>query len=192
MTQQLATIHARRGRPCAVCSLSSDRRTALETALATGTSISRIAKQDWAPGRESITHHVNSGHLPEQLQQQAERAQGLDHTSVVARISDIARRARTSALEAAEAGNQGALARANDSELRALMALSAMGETSEFEIEQRAAHRDLSAAVIHLARRDPAAVEAVADELESMYRPLLAEEIRDQYPDSENDRKVSE
>lgn len=188
---QLAPAQPRRGRPCAVCSLSSDRRTALEMALASGSSIVRISKQDWAPGRESIAHHLRAGHLPEQLQQQAERAQGLDYTTVTARITDIARRARTTALEAAEAGDRAGVLRAGDSELRALSIIAAGGETSEFEIEQRAAHRDLSAAVIRLARRDPAAAEAVADELESMHRPLLADDIRDQYPDSENDREVS-
>lgn len=181
---------ARRGRPCAVCSLPSQQRTSVETALAEGVSISRISKQHWAPGRESITHHLNAGHLRADLQQQAERAQGLDFTSVVARISDIAGRARTTALEAAEAGDRTTVLRAGDSELRALSVLAAAGESSEHEIAQRAAHRDLSAAVLRLARHDPTAVEAVAVELEGMFRPLLADLLRDQISISETTKGV--
>lgn len=143
------------------------------------------------PGRESITHHLNGGHLAADLQQQAERAQGMDYTSVVARISDIAGRARTTALEAAEAGDRTAVLRAGDSELRALSVLAAAGETSEHEIAQRTAQRDLSAAIVRLARRNPEAVEPVAVELESMYRPHLAEEIRDQMSISETTKGVS-
>lgn len=178
---------ARVGRPCGVCSLPSQQRTSLETALAEGVSISRIAKQHWAPGRESITHHINGGHLPQQLQQQVERAQGLDYTSVVARITDIAGRARTTALEAAEAGDRTAVLRAGDSELRALSVLANSGETSEHEIAQRAAQRDLAVALFRLARRDPEAGEAAAIELEAMHRPLLADEIREQFPESRNE-----
>lgn len=157
----------------------------LETALAEGVSISRVSQQHWAPGRESISHHLKAGHLPEQLQQQAERAQGLDYTSVVARISDIAGRARTTALEAAEAGDRTAVLRAGDSELRALSILVGSGESSEHDVAQRAAHRDLSVAVLRLARRNPEAVEPVVAELEDMYLPLLASEIREQFPISE-------
>lgn len=184
MEANTVIVQPRRGRPCGVCSLSSGHRTMLESALAAGTSIVRISRQDWAPGRESIAYHLRSGHLPKQLQQRAERAQGLDHTSVIARIADIAQRARTTALEAREAEDRTGTLRAGDSELRALSVLAAAGETSEHEVAQRAAHRDLSAAVIRLARRDPAAVEAVAVELDRMYRPLLSAEIRDQFPDS--------
>lgn len=170
-----------------MCSLPSAQRTALETALAAGSSISSIAKQDWAPGRESITHHLKGGHLPAQLQQQAERATGLDYTSVVGRISDIAERARSTAIEAAEAGDRAGVLRAGDSELRALSILATSGETSEFEITQRSAHRDLSVAVVRLAREGSVAVQAIADELESMHRPLLADEIREQFPESRNE-----
>ena len=175
------------GRPCGVCSLSSSQRTSLETALAEGVSISRISKQPWSPGRESITHHINGGHLPAQLQERVERAQGVDYTSVVARISDIAARARTTALEAAEAGDRTAVLRAGDSELRALSVLANNNETSEQEIAQRVAQRDLAVALFRLARRDPQAGEAVAVELESMHRPLLADEIRQQFPESRNE-----
>lgn len=184
---QIAPTAARPGRPCGVCSLSSSQRTSLETALAEGVSISRISQQHWAPGRESITHHLKAGHLPADLQERAERATGLDYTSVMARITDIAERARTSALEAVEAGNQTALARANDSELRALSMLVNNNESSEQEIAQRAAQRDLAVALFRLARRDPQAGEAVAVELEGMYRPLLADELRQQFPESRNE-----
>lgn len=187
MEANAAVAQPRRGRPCGVCALSSEHRTMLESALAAGTSIVRISRQDWAPGRESIAYHLRSGHLPEQLQQRAERALGLDHTSVVARISDIAQRARTTALEAAEAEDRIGVLRAGDSELRALSVLAAAGETSEHEVAQHAAHRDLSAAVIRLARRYPEAAEAVAAELDRMYLPLLSAEIRDQFPDARNE-----
>lgn len=184
MSQQLT--QARRGRPCGVCSLSSQHRTAVETALAAGTSISRISKLDWAPGRESIAFHVRAGHLPQQLQQQAERAQGLDHTTVLARVTDIARRARTVALEATEAGDRTGVLRAGDSELRALSVLVTTGETSEQEIELRSMFKDLAAAVVRVSRRDPETAETIAAELDRMHRPAIADDIREQ-ADSENE-----
>jgi hypothetical protein len=184
MSQQLT--QARRGRPCGVCSLSSQYRTAVETALAAGTSIVRISRQDWAPGRDSIAYHLRAGHLAAELQQQAERAQGVDYTTVVARISDIAQRARTVALEAAEAGDRTGVLRAGDSELRALSVLAATGETSEQEIELRSMFKDLSAAVVRVSRRDPETAETIAAELDRMHRPAIADDIRDQ-ADSENE-----
>lgn len=156
-------------------------------ALAEGVSISRIARQPGMPGRESITNHLRAGHLAADLQERAERALGMDYSSVVARITDIAGRARSTALEAAEAGDRTAVLRAGDSELRALSVLVNNGESSEHEIAQRAAHRDLSVALLRLARRDPEAVEPIAVELENMFRPLLADEIREQFPDFRNE-----
>ena len=99
---------------------------------------------------------------------------------MVARISEIAQRARTTALEAAEADDRAGVLRAGDSELRALSALAVAGETSEQEIAARAAHRDVTTAVIRVARRDAATAEAIAIELDAMYRPILAEEVREQ------------
>ncbi len=181
-TSAVATVQPRRvGRPCGVCSLPSQQRTALETALASGTSISRISRLEWSPGRESITHHLQSGHLSEQLQERAERAQGLDLTTVVARISDIAQRARTTAIEAAEAGDRAGVLRAGDSELRALSVLATSGESSELDIARRRSFQDLSAAVVRVARRDADTAEIVAVELDAMYRPILAEDIREQF-----------
>ncbi|WP_426181846.1 hypothetical protein [Microbacterium sp. TWP3-1-2b2] len=118
--------------------------------------------------------------MPQQLQDQAERAQGLDVTTVVARISDIAQRARSTALEAAEAGDRAGVLRAGDSELRALAVLATNGETSELEIERRRSYQDLSAAVIRVSRRDPETAERIASELDRMNRPILAEDVRDQ------------
>jgi alkylhydroperoxidase/carboxymuconolactone decarboxylase family protein YurZ len=131
---------------------------------------------------------VQAGHLPAQLQERAERAQGLDYTTVVARISDIAQRARQTALEAADAGDRAGVLKAGDSELRALAVLTANGESSETEMQLRAAFRDVSAAAFRIARRDPNAAETIAAELDAMHRPSIAEEIRDQAPSSEIER----
>ncbi|MDQ0725693.1 hypothetical protein [Microbacterium sp. W4I20] len=109
---------------------------------------------------------------------------GLDHTTVLARVSDIAGRARTAALEAADAGDRAAVLKAGDSELRALGILTANGETSEQEIALRSMFRDIAAAVIRLARHDAAAAEPVAAELDRMHRSAIAADIREQYPES--------
>ncbi|WP_350352497.1 hypothetical protein ABS642_05150 [Microbacterium sp. A8/3-1] len=103
---------------------------------------------------------------------------------------DAAQRARETALDALESGNPTVVLRAGDAEVRALSMLSALGETSEDEIQFRVAAKDLAAAVIRVARRDPATAEVIAAELDSMYRPAIADDIRDQYPDSEIDREV--
>ena len=116
-----------------------------------------------------------------------ERVTGLDSTTIAARIGDAARRARETAIEAVENGDHTIVLRAGDAEVRALSMLSAMGETSETEIELRAMFKDIAAAVIRVARRDAEAAEAIAEELELMHRPILAEDVRDQIPDSRNE-----
>jgi hypothetical protein len=163
-----------------VCSLPAREREQIEIALAEGHSISRVSRQHWAPGRESIAHHLQAGHLRADLQGRAERALGLDHTSLLARISEIAQRARTTALEAAEAGDRQGVLRAGDSELRALAVLTATGESGEAEISQREIYRDASVALVRVARRDPGVAEAVAAELDRMHRPFLADDLREQ------------
>ena len=185
---QLAPASARRvGRPCGVCSLPSDERTALESALAAGTSISRISRQPGLPGRDSIRAHIAAGHLPEQLQGTIERQQGLDAVTITARIADAAERARTTALDAVEAGNATVVLRAGDAEVRALGMLTAMGETSETEIQLRTMFRDVAMAVIRVARRDAATAEIIAAELDAMHRPAIADDIREQSATSRNE-----
>lgn len=173
-------IQRRVGRPCGVCSLPSDERTALETALAAGTSISRISRQPGLPGRDSIRAHIAAGHLPQQLQATIERMQGLDSATIAARVVDAAQRARETALDALQSGNATVVLRAGDAEVRALGMLTAMGETSEDEVTLRTMHRDVAAAVIRVARRDPETAEIIAAELDSMHRPSIADDIRDQ------------
>jgi hypothetical protein len=171
------------GRPCGVCALPAPQRERVEIALAEGVSISRISQQHGAPGRDSIRHHLDSGHLRHDLQNRAERALGLDYTTVVARVSDIAQRARTTALEAAEAGDRAGVLRAGDSELRALAVLVGNGETSEIDIARNAWMRDVSIAVVRVGRRGDRAVDAVADELDALHRPEIADEIRALIPE---------
>lgn len=168
------------GRPCAVCALPAQQRERVEVALAEGTSISSISRQHGGPGRDSIRHHLDSGHLRHDLQSRAERALGLDYTTVTARISEIAQRARTTAIEAADAGDRAGVLRAGDSELRALAVLVGNGQTSEIDIARLEAYRDNVVALVRVARRDSAVGEAVAAELDQMHRPNLAEDIRNQ------------
>lgn len=182
---QLAAAPRRRGRPCGVCALSSDERTALEAALASGMSISRISRQPGLPGRDSIRAHIAAGHLPQQLQATIERMQGLDSATIAARVVDAAQRARETALDAMSNGNPTVVLRAGDAEVRALGMLTAMGEPSEDEVTLRTMHRDVTAAVIRVARRDPATAEITAAELDSMHRPGIADDIRDQSANSE-------
>jgi hypothetical protein len=112
---------------------------------------------------------------------------GLDSATIAARVVDAAQRARETALDALEAGNATVVLRAGDAEVRALSMLSAMGETSEAEIELRTMFRDVANAVIRVARRDPHAAEVIAAELDAMHRPAIADDIRDQYVNSENE-----
>lgn len=168
-----------------MCSLTSEERTSLESALAAGTPISRISRQTWAPGRDSIRAHIQAGHLPQQLQETVERMHGLDSVTIAGRVVDAAQRARETALDALQSGNPTVVIRAGDAEVRALSMLSAMGETSETEVQLRTMYRDVAMAVIRVARRDPATAEVIAAELESMHRPTIADDIRDQITNSE-------
>lgn len=184
----ITPVPSRRGRPCAVCALSSEARTRLETQLASGWSISRISRQTWAPGRDSIRFHVRAHHLPAQLQDVVERVTGLDTTTVLARVSDIATRARAASLEAEEAGDRAGVLKAGDAELRALGMLSAHGEHSEADIELRDAFAAIARAVYLSARRgERDTVSAVAAELYEMGRAEIAEDILDQIPDLRNE-----
>ncbi|MEZ3156685.1 hypothetical protein AB1K56_07090 [Microbacterium sp. BWR-S6Y] len=180
-----STAPARRvGRPCAVCALPAPQREQVEIALAQGTSISSIAKQHGAPGRESITHHIKAGHVRADLDEKIARAQGMDWTTVSARIAEIAQRARTTALEAAEAGDRQGVLRAGDSELRALSVLATSGADSEYEIARNAWTQDVALAVVRVGRRGDQAVDAVANELVALHRPEIADEIRALIPES--------
>lgn len=182
------TPAARRGRPCGVCALSAEQRTQLETQLASGWSISRISRQLWAPGRDSIRHHIRSYHLPAAIQGEVERVTGLDTTTLLARVGDIATRARTSAQEAEEAGDRAGVLKAGDAELRALGILSASGVHSEADMELNAAFRDIARAVYLTARRgERDAVETIAAELYEAGRAEIAEDILDQIPNSRNE-----
>jgi hypothetical protein len=149
----------------------------VETSLAAGVSIARISRERGAPSPDAISRHIRSGHLPRQIEERVLRVTGLDSVAIASRVLDIARRARTSALIAAEQHNHAAVARAGDSELRALTALVAMGAHSEAEVELDAAARHVFRAVINVARRDPASAEAVAAELEKQGHASLAEDV---------------
>lgn len=184
MEHQAAAPARRVGRPCAVCALPAQQRERVEVALAQGTSISSISRQHGAPGRESITSHIRAGHVRADLDEKITRAQGMDWTTVVARVADIAQRARQTALEAREAGDRAGALKAGDSELRALSVLSTNGATSEYDIARNAWTQDVARAVVLVGRRGDLAVDAVADELDTLYRPDIADELRALHPDS--------
>lgn len=148
--------------------------------MASGTPISRIARQAGAPGRDSLRFHIQAGHLPAQLQDAVERVTGLDSTTIAARIVDAAQRAPETALVALASSDHTVAIRAGDAEVRALGMLTHMGETSEAEIQLRAGFRDVTAAVYRVARRDPDVAERIAAELDQMHRPLVADDLRAQ------------
>lgn len=166
-----------------MCSLPAHEREQVEVALADGTSISSISRQYGAPGRESITHHIRAGHVRADLDEKIARAQGLDWTTVVARIADIAQRARQTAQEAAEAGDRAGVLKAGDSELRALSVLATNGADSEYEIARQAWTHDVAVAVVRVGRRGDQAVDAVADELDALHLPEIADELRALIPE---------
>lgn len=177
MTGNAIVEPRRAGRPCSVCSLTPALRTGLETQLAQGVSIARISRQRGAPSADAIARHIRAGHLPRQIEERVLRATGLDSVAVASRVLDIARRARASALIAAEQNNHAAVARAGDSELRALSALVAMGGASEMEIELDAASRRVFQAVVNVARTNPASARAVAAELERLGHVTEADDV---------------
>lgn len=117
-----------------------------------------------------------------------ERVTGLDTTTVLARVGDIATRARTASLEAEEAGDRAGVLKAGDAELRALGMLSAHGEHSEADIELRDAFAAIARAVYLSARRgERDTVETIAAELYEMGRAEIAEDILDQIANSRNE-----
>lgn len=189
MNTTTAAAPARRGRRCEVCALQPQLRLVVETALADGTSFSRIARNNGAPSRDSLRRHVAQGHLPAALQDRAERAQGLDLTTIVSRISDVAQRARRTALEAAEAGDRAGVLRAGDGELRALTALQGAGIDDERQAALLAMRGAVAKAAYSLAQTSPELAEMIAIELENDGHHDLADELRPQIP--ETNREVS-
>lgn len=167
-----------------MCALPAPQREQVEIALAQGTSISSISRQHGAPRRESIASHIRAGHVRADLDEKIARAQGMDWTTVVARIAEIAQRARQTALEAAEVGDRQCVLRAGDSELRALSVLATNGADSEYEIARQAWTHDVSVALVRVGRRGDQAVHAVADELDALHRPEIADELRALIPES--------
>lgn len=184
MTQQLATIPARRGRRCEVCSLPTEVRTRVESALAQGVPLSRVARSSDSPGRDSLRRHITSGHLAPAVQQAVERVHGLDSTTVAARIVDAARRAREVSIEAMADGDRAHVLRAIDTEMRSLAVLSTLGVNSETDVEIAQAYQDTARAVFIAARNDSAAAEAVAAELYDVGRGDVAEDLLSQVPET--------
>lgn len=179
MTTTTAAAPARRGRRCDVCSLAPQLRLAVETALADGTSLSRIARSSpSAPSRDSLRRHVQQGHLPVQLQDRAARAQGLDLTTLVSRVSDIAQRARSTALEAVESSNHAAAVRAGDAELRALTALVGLGVDDERQAALLAMRGAVARAAYTVAQSTPEVAELIAIQLDRDGHHDLADELR--------------
>ncbi|MET2012357.1 hypothetical protein ABXJ56_12440 [Microbacterium chocolatum] len=191
MTDIATSTTRRPGRACNVCLLAPNLRTQLEQQLAAGVSISRLSRGRGAPSRHSIARHIRGGHLPQQIEERVLRLTGLDSVAVASRVLDIARRARTSALVAEEQNNHAALARAGDSELRALLALVAMRgpDATESEIEIDADSREIAKAVFTAARLDAhvaATIQAalrnaghvhIADELSAFVSRISSQEI---------------
>lgn len=169
------------GRRCSVCSLPSDARLSVETALARGEAyrvISRASGGLVEP--DALRRHVVAGHLPPQLQDAAEATHGLDSTTLAYRIHEIAQRARETALEAQRSGHHSAVIRAGDAEARALGILAGMGVRHEGDVQDADAFKATAHAVLRAARRSPAVAEAVAAELDALDRPAIADDIRAQ------------
>ena len=61
--------------------------------------------------------------------------------------------------------------------------LAANGADGEYEIARQAWTQDVSVAVVRLARRGHQTVDAVADELDALHRPEIADEIRALIPE---------
>lgn len=184
MSNQLATIPARRGRRCDVCRLPADVRTRIESALAQGVPLSRIASTLESPGRDSLRRHITSGHLAPTVQADIERLHGLDSTTVAARIVDAARRAREVSIEAMADGDRAHVLRAIDTETRTLAMLSTLGVNSETEAELQQAYKDTARAVFLAVRRDPATAEVIAAELIDIDRSDVAEDLLSQIPET--------
>lgn len=155
--------------------------------MAQGVSLSRISRTPGAPGRDSLRRHIASGHLAPAIQAEVERLHGLDSTTIAARIVDAARRAREISIEALEEGDRTVALRAIDTETRTLGMLATLDVTNEAEAELAEMFKTTTHAVYLLARRDAATAEAVAAQLEAMHQHTLAEDIRDQFPESENE-----
>lgn len=187
LMKQLAPAQARRGRRCEVCSLAPEIRTRIESALAQGVSLSRVSRSSDSPGRDSLRRHITSGHLAPAVQAEVERLHGLDSTTIAARIVDAARRAREVSLEAMQDGDRASTLRAIDTETRTLGMLATIGVSSETDAELAEIFKATTHAVYVLAQRDPATAEVVAAQLDSMHRPAIAEDIRDQFPETKSE-----
>lgn len=155
--------------------------------MAQGASLSRISRTPGVSSRDSLRRHITSGHLAPAVQAEVERLHGLDSTTIAARIVDAARRAREVSLEAMQDGDRASTLRAIDTETRTLGMLATLGVSSETDVELAEIFKVTTHAVYMLAQRDPATAEAVAAELETMHRPAIAEDIRDQFPNSRNE-----
>jgi stage V sporulation protein SpoVS len=174
-----------RGRRCEVCSLPAKIRTRIEGALAEGQAFSRISRTlTEAPSRDSIRRHVLAGHLPAAVQEVVERAHGLDALAVAGRIADGARRAREAGLEALEAGNVSLALKAIDTEARTLGMLASLGIQREYDADLALGTRDIARAALVAARQHPGVGEAIAAELDRVHRGELADDVRDQIPET--------
>lgn len=175
----LAAAPARRGRRCECCSLDPVRRSRLEQALLAGHSIARISRNHEMPSRDSIRRHVQGGHLPAAIAEEVARAHGLDATSIAARVVDIARRARETALEAQEARDRRGVLAAGDSELRALQALGGAGIDTEADVFLQQGVAVLARSALTVAQQHPELAALLAADLHRRDRDDLADDLLD-------------
>ncbi len=131
------------------------------------------------PSRDSIRRHVQGGHLPAAIAEEVARAHGLDATSISARIVDIARRARETALEAQEARDRRGVLAAGDSELRALTALGGAGVETEHDAFMRDGVAVLARSALAVAQAHPELAELLAADLQQRDRDDLADDLLD-------------
>lgn len=179
----------RAGRPCTVCSLPAEVRLSVETALAHGEPFRVISRGSGGLVEpDALRRHITSGHLPPELQDSAEATHGLDTTTLVHRVYEIAQRARETALEARASGHHSAVIRAGDAEARALGILAGLGVRREADIEDADVFKQTARAVLR-ASRSPAVAEAVAAELDALDRPALADDLRAQ-PSTHEPREI--
>lgn len=184
MTSTAAHTPTPRGRRCDTCALSAETRERVEQQLALGRSFSHVSRIPGAPSRDSLRRHVVGRHLAPAIQEAIERAHGLDAVSVAGRIADAAGRAREAGLVALENGDAALALRAIDAEVRTLGVLAGMGVEREDDALFAEGVRDVAHAVFRMAHRGDEAAEAVAHELDRMHRPLLADDVIDQFPET--------
>ena len=172
------------GRPCLTC--ASPQRAEIEEALTSGESLMSVSSTYGLDRNGLRRHRENHLHWSPELARQA----GQTPSTILVRLVELEQNLREAGMEAGDANRRTEQARLADSQVRVLTTMAALAgpnaETIAAEIQYQ---RIQLGALWRLTRKHPALAERLAAELDSLDQPVIAQQVRTQFLETNRELK---